>query len=60
MRATIKELRDERAALLAREERVTHMVDVADREYRAERKRFESALAETRDEVKALRAKAAS
>ena len=42
---------DERASLLAREERVLRMVDVADGTYRAEKRAFETTTRELREEI---------
>ena len=50
-----EELRDERAALLAREARVMDMVDKADREYRVEKRRFEETERDLRQRVKDAR-----
>ena len=55
MSTVCEELRDERAALLAREARVMDMVDKADREYRVEKRRFEETERDLRQRVKDAR-----
>ena len=55
-RKDARALMDERASLLAREERVLRMVDVADGTYRAEKRAFETRTRELREELASVRA----